>query len=533
MMRKTSLILLGAAAGVALTLITTQPRIVFDGARAQAAAADTYRQLSLFGDVFERVRADYVEKPDDGKLVESAINGMLAGLDPHSSYMDSKSFRDMQVQTRGEFGGLGIEVTMEDGLIKVVAPIDETPAAKAGIMANDIITHLDDEPVQGLTLNQAVEKMRGPVNTKIKLKIMRKGADKPVEVSITRDIIRVRSVRSRIEGDDVGYHPRHPVQRADHRGPEEGDQPTLAAQAGDKLKGFVIDLRNNPGGLLDQAISVSDAFLEKGEIVSTRGRNAEETQRFNARAGDLTKGKPIIVLINGGSASASEIVAGALQDHRRATVIGTRSFGKGSVQTIIPLGSGNGALRLTTARYFTPSGRSIQAKGISPDIEVLQDVPEELKARTDTKRRGFAARPSQGRRRRADRLAVLHPAGSRRTTRRCTPRSTSSAASRRTRPIRRTRRRPCRTRITRFTDQAPGRPAGRPDAFWEPMSRSGAARSAIAVNEELTTLGASLPHDSRGFWPWRMTSALPWGRTGSRSGAGAPARHPAGGRRCC
>jgi carboxyl-terminal processing protease len=383
MMRKTPLILLGAAAGVAVTLIATQPRIVFDGARAQAAAADTYRQLSLFGDVFERVRADYVEKPDDGKLIESAINGMLAGLDPHSSYMDSKSFRDMQVQTRGEFGGLGIEVTMEDGLIKVVAPIDETPAAKAGIMANDIITHLDDEPVQGLTLNQAVEKMRGPVNTKIKLKVMRKGQDKPVEVAITRDVIRVRSVRSRLE-DDVGFIRITQFNEQTTEGLKKAIA-DLSAQAGDKLKGFIIDLRNNPGGLLDQAISVSDAFLEKGEIVSTRGRNAEETQRFNSRAGDLTKSKPVIILINGGSASASEIVAGALQDHRRATVIGTRSFGKGSVQTIIPLGSGNGALRLTTARYFTPSGRSIQAKGISPDIEVLQEIPEELKARTDTR----------------------------------------------------------------------------------------------------------------------------------------------------
>ncbi len=383
MMRKTSLILLGAAAGVAATLVATQPRLL-DGARAQAAAADTYRQLSLFGDVFERVRADYVEKPDDSKLIESAINGMLAGLDPHSSYMDSKSFRDMQVQTRGEFGGLGIEVTMEEGLIKVVAPIDDTPAAKAGIMANDIITHLDDEPVQGLTLNQAVEKMRGPVNTKIKLKIMRKGQDKPIEVAITRDIIRVRSIRSRLEGDDVGFIriTQFNEQTTDGLKKAIAD---LSTQMGDKLKGFVIDLRNNPGGLLDQAISVSDAFLEKGEIVSTRGRNPEETQRFNARAGDLTKSKPVIVLINGGSASASEIVAGALQDHRRATVIGTRSFGKGSVQTIIPLGSGNGALRLTTARYFTPSGRSIQAKGISPDIEILQDVPEELKARTDTR----------------------------------------------------------------------------------------------------------------------------------------------------
>jgi carboxyl-terminal processing protease len=379
MMRKTSLILLGAAAGIAVTLIATPPPTVLDGARAQAAA-DTYRQLSLFGDVFERVRADYVEKPDDSKLIESAINGMLAGLDPHSSYMDSKSFRDLQVQTRGEFGGLGIEVTMEDGLIKVVAPIDETPAAKAGIMANDIITHLDEEPVQGLTLNQAVEKMRGPENSKIKLKIMRKGQDKPIEVSITRARIQVRSVRSRLEGDDVGF-----IRVTQFNEQTTQDlKKTITNLSGDKLKGFVVDLRNNPGGLLDQAISVSNAFLEKGEIVSTRGRTAEETQRFNARAGDLIKNKPIIVLINGGSASASEIVAGALQDHRRATVIGTRSFGKGSVQTIIPLGSGNGALRLTTARYFTPSGRSIQAKGISPDIEVLQEVPEELKARTDT-----------------------------------------------------------------------------------------------------------------------------------------------------
>jgi carboxyl-terminal processing protease len=383
-MRKTSLILLGAAAGAALTLMTTQPRIVFDGSSAKAAGADTYKQLSLFGDVFERVRSDYVEKPDDGKLVESAINGMLTGLDPHSSYMDAKSFRDMQVQTRGEFGGLGIEVTMEDGLIKVVAPIDETPAAKAGVLANDYITHIDDEPVQGLTLNQAVDKMRGPVNTKIKLKIMRKGQDKPVELTLTRDVIRVLSVRSHSEGDDVGYIRITQFNEQATTGLKKAIA-DIAAQDGDKLKGFILDLRNNPGGLLDQAISVSNAFLNRGEIVSTRGRNAEETQRFTARTGgDLTKGKPVIVLINGGSASASEIVAGALQDHKRATMVGTRSFGKGSVQTIIPLGSGNGALRLTTARYFTPSGRSIQAKGIVPEIEVLQDVPEELKARTDT-----------------------------------------------------------------------------------------------------------------------------------------------------
>jgi carboxyl-terminal processing protease len=385
MMRKTSLVLLGAAAGAALTLVLSQPRVVFLGSAAKAAVADTYRQLNLFGDVFERVRADYVEKPDDGKLIESAVNGMLAGLDPHSSYMDPKSFRDMQVQTKGEFGGLGIEVTMEDGLVKVVAPIDETPAAKAGIMANDIISHLDDEPVQGLTLNQAVEKMRGPVNTKIRLKIMRKGADKPIEVTIVRDVIRVRSVRSRVEGGDVAYIRLTQFNEQTTDGLKKALSDMTAQIGADKLKGYVVDMRNNPGGLLDQAISVSDAFLEKGEIVSTRGRNAEETQRFSARAGDLTKGKPIIVLINGGSASASEIVAGALQDHKRATVIGTRSFGKGSVQTIIPLGSGNGALRLTTARYYTPSGTSIQAKGIKPDIEVLQDVPEEMKARTDTK----------------------------------------------------------------------------------------------------------------------------------------------------
>ncbi|HEX4238810.1 MAG TPA: S41 family peptidase [Xanthobacteraceae bacterium] len=385
MMRKTSLLLLGALAGVLATLMITQPRALLVGSAARAAVSDTYRELNLFGDVFERVRADYVEKPDDSKLVESAINGMLAGLDPHSSYMDPKSFRDMQVQTRGEFGGLGIEVTMEDGLVKVVAPIDDTPAAKAGVMANDIITHLDDEAVQGLTLNQAVDKMRGPVNTKIKLTIMRKGADKPIEVSIVRDIIRVKSVRWHPEGGDVGYIRITQFNEQTTDGLKQAINELNAQLGADKIKGYVVDLRNNPGGLLDQAISVSDTFLEKGEIVSTRGRNPEETQRFNARPGDMTKGKPVIVLINGGSASASEIVAGALQDHKRATLIGTRSFGKGSVQTIIPLGAGNGALRLTTARYYTPAGRSIQAKGISPDIEVLQDVPDNLKAQTDSK----------------------------------------------------------------------------------------------------------------------------------------------------
>ena len=385
MMRKTSLVLLSVAAGAAATLFLTQPRSALVGSTARAASSDTYRQLNLFGDVFERVRSDYVEKPDDSKLIETAISGMLTGLDPHSSYMDAKSFRDMQVQTRGEFGGLGIEVTMEDGLIKVVSPIDETPASKAGIMANDIISNLDDEPVQGLTLNQAVEKMRGPVNTKIKLKIIRKGQDKPLEVTLVRDNIRVRSVRARVESDDIAYIRITTFNEQTTEGLKR-EMANLTTQIGsDKIKGYILDLRNNPGGLLEEAVSVSDAFLDRGEIVSTRGRNAEETQRRTAKPGDLAKGKPVIVLINGGSASASEIVAGALQDHKRATLLGTRSFGKGSVQTIIPLGSGNGALRLTTARYFTPSGKSIQAKGIIPDIEVQQDVPDDLKSKTDTK----------------------------------------------------------------------------------------------------------------------------------------------------
>jgi len=384
MMRKTSLIVLGAAAGAALTLLATQPRLMFAGASAAAASADIYRQLNLFGDVFERVRADYVEKPKDEKLIETAINGMLAGLDPHSSYMNAKSFRDMQVQTRGEFGGLGIEVTMQDGLIKVVAPIDDTPAAKAGILANDLITKLDGEQVQGLTLSQAVEKMRGPVNTKIKLTIRRKDVDKPIEVEVTRDIIRVRSARWHVETKDIGYIRLTQFNEQTTSGLKKAIADIQAKVPEAELKGYILDLRNNPGGLLDQAISVSDAFLDKGEIVSTRGRNTDETQRFDARPGDLTKGKPMIVLINGGSASASEIVAGALQDQKRATLLGTRSFGKGSVQTIIPLGSRNGALRLTTARYYTPAGRSIQATGIVPDVQVVQDVPDDIKGKTDT-----------------------------------------------------------------------------------------------------------------------------------------------------
>jgi carboxyl-terminal processing protease len=374
--------MLGAAIGAGTISLATQSRLLAGGS-AIAAAPDTYRQLNLFGDVFEKIKSDYVEKPEDAKLIEAAINGMLSGLDPHSSYMDAKSFKDMQVQTRGEFGGLGIEVTMEDGLIKVVTPIDDTPASKAGVMAGDIITQIDDEPVQGLTLNQAVEKMRGAVNTSVRLKVSRKSSNEPVELKLTRDVIRIKAVRMRNEGD-VGYIRITQFNEQTFENLKASIDALNKEIPADKLKGYVLDLRNNPGGLLDQAIAVSDAFLERGEIVSTRGRNADESQRYNARSGDLSKGKPIIVLTNGGSASASEIVAGALQDHKRATVVGTRSFGKGSVQTIIPLGA-SGAIRLTTARYYTPSGRSIQAKGIDPDIQVLPDVPPELQGKDETK----------------------------------------------------------------------------------------------------------------------------------------------------
>ncbi|POR44874.1 S41 family peptidase [Methylobacterium sp. V23] len=382
-MRKVSLVLLGAFVGVGSSMVATQTRLL-SGTSAVAASAETYRQLSLFGDVFEKVRTDYVEKPDEAKLIEAAVNGMLTSLDPHSSYMDAKSFRDMQVQTRGEFGGLGIEVTMEDGLIKVVTPIDDTPASKAGILTNDIITQIDEDQVQGLTLNQAVDKMRGPVNSPVKLKISRKESKDPIEVTLNRDVIKIKPVRSRAEGGDVGYIRLTQFNEQTFDGLRAAIDKLNTDIGADKLKGYVLDLRNNPGGLLDQAVMVSDAFLDRGEIVSTRGRNPDETQRFSAKAGDLTKGKPIVVLVNGGSASASEIVAGALQDHKRATVLGTRSFGKGSVQSIIPLG-GSGALRLTTARYYTPSGRSIQAKGIEPDQEVLQEVPDELKGKDETK----------------------------------------------------------------------------------------------------------------------------------------------------
>lgn len=370
------LILVGLAAGTAVLNLAR-------GHSAVAANSEIYRQLDLFGDVLERVRTDYVEKPEDAKLIESAINGMLAALDPHSAYLNPKHFRDMQVQTRGEFGGLGIEVTLENSVVKVVAPIADTPADKAGLLSGDYITHLDGEQIRGLTLQQAVEKMRGPVNTAIKLTVVRKGEDEPLEIKVIRDVIRINPVKARVE-DDVAYVRITTFNEQTYAELKKAVA-KLKKDIGGKLKGYVIDLRNNPGGLLDQAISVSDAFLEKGAIVLTRGRNLQETQRSNARSGDITDGMKIAVLINGGSASASEIVAGAIQDLKRGTVIGTRSFGKGSVQTIIPL-DGNGAIRLTTARYYTPGGRSIQAKGIEPNIVVEQELPEELKKRAQTPR---------------------------------------------------------------------------------------------------------------------------------------------------
>jgi carboxyl-terminal processing protease len=384
MMRKVIPLLLGAVLGAGLVTLATKTRVLPEGT-ALAAASDTYRNLNLFGDVFEKIRTDYVEKPDEEKLVEAAINGMLGSLDPHSSYMDAKSFRDMQVQTRGEFGGLGIEVTQEDGLIKVVTPIDDTPASRAGILSGDIITAIDDENVQGLSLNQAVDKMRGAPDTPVTLKILRGTSKDPIDIKLTRAVIQIKSVREHQEGDDIGYIRITQFNEQTFDGVRAAIQKFENDIPAAKFKGFILDLRNNPGGLLDQSIAVVNCFLDRGEIVSTRARNAEETMRYNAHPGDLSKGKPVVVLINGGSASASEIVAGALQDHKRATILGTRSFGKGSVQTIIPLGQNNGAVRLTTARYYTPSGRSIQAKGIDPDVTVLEDVPDDLKGKDDTK----------------------------------------------------------------------------------------------------------------------------------------------------
>jgi carboxyl-terminal processing protease len=384
MIRKTGYLGLGVVLGAAAAATAPQA-LLFVSPSAYAAAADTYRQLNLFGDVFDKIRNDYVEKPDEAKLMEAAINGMLTSLDPHSSYMDAKAFRDMQVQTKGEFGGLGIEVTQEDGLVKVVTPIDDTPAAKAGVMSGDIITAIDDQSTQGLTLDQAVDKMRGSINSPVKLKILR-GAKKEVkDFTIVRDLIHVQSVRSHVEDGDIGYIRITQFTEQTEEGLKAAMDKLHSEIPADKFKGYILDLRNNPGGLLDQSIDVVNSFIDRGEIVSTRGRTPDETQRFDAKpGGDLSAGKPLVVLINGGSASASEIVSGALQDHKRATLIGTRSFGKGSVQTIMPLGQ-DGALRLTTARYYTPSGRSIQAKGIEPDVKVLENVPDDLKGKDDMK----------------------------------------------------------------------------------------------------------------------------------------------------
>ena len=373
-MKKIALAALGGT--LAGTILTTQiagPLIAQEAEK----TVSVYEQLDLFGDIFERIRAQYVEEVDTEQLVEAAINGMLTSLDPHSSYLSAKDFDEMQEQTRGEFGGLGIEVTQEDGFVKVVAPMDGTPADKAGIKAGDFITHVNSESVLGLTLDDAVDKMRGPVGSEIIITVVREGVAEPCDVSIIRDTIKMVAVRPRLVGNTVVLR----ISTFNDQtfvGVEEGIK-KMAEEAGgmDKVNGFVIDLRNNPGGLLNQAIMVSDAFLEKGEITSTRGRDPEQGERFNAEPGDLAQGKPIVVLINGGSASASEIVSGALQDHRRAIVVGTKSFGKGSVQTLIPL-KGDGAMRLTTARYYTPSGRSIQALGVMPDIVVNQPIVEPL-----------------------------------------------------------------------------------------------------------------------------------------------------------
>lgn len=352
------------------------------GVPAQAAGTSTYKELAVFGDVFERVRAQYVTPPDEKKLIEAAINGMLSSLDPHSSYMNAQEAADMQTQTKGEFGGIGIEVTMENELVKVITPIDDTPGAKAGILAGDYISAINGVQVRGMKLNDAVEKMRGAVNTPIKLTILRKGVDKPIELSVMREVIPIRAVKSRVDGD-VGYLRVISFTEKTFDDLQAAIAKIKKQVPADQLKGYVLDLRLNPGGLLDQAIYVSDAFLQKGEIVSTRSRDPEDTRRFNATPGDLTDGKPLIVLVNGGSASASEIVAGALQDLKRATVVGTRSFGKGSVQTIIPMGD-KGALRLTTALYYTPSGRSIQGTGIHPDITVEEPLPADLQGKLKT-----------------------------------------------------------------------------------------------------------------------------------------------------
>jgi carboxyl-terminal processing protease len=374
---------------VALTSWVICVALVARAGEGQAASSETYRQLNLFGDVFERVRSDYVEDVDDAESIEAAINGLLSSLDPHSSYMNAKAYRETQVQTEGEFGGLGIEVTMENGFVKVISPIDDTPASRAGLQSGDLITHLDGDGILGLTLTEAVERMRGPIDSELTITIARTGHERPLDVTLTRALIKIKSVKHRLEGN-VGYIRISSFNKHTETGVKAAIE-AIEDEASDTLRGYILDLRNNPGGLLDQAIAVSDVFLKQGEIVSTRGRRADDVQRFNARTGDLATGKPLVVLINGGSASASEIVAGALQDHRRALILGTRSFGKGSVQTLIPLG-GEGAIRLTTARYYTPSGVSIQAKGIEPDIVVeqrkLEKVEEKGRRRSESSLRG-------------------------------------------------------------------------------------------------------------------------------------------------
>jgi carboxyl-terminal processing protease len=335
------------------------------------SSKDTMKLLELFGDVFDKVKKDYVENVDDKVLIESAINGMLTSLDPHSSYLDEKAFNEMKIQTKGEFGGLGIEVTMDNGLVKVVSPIDDTPAFRAGIKAGDYISRIDGEAVMGTTLSDAVEKMRGKPGTEIELAVLREGTTEPLIIKVTRDIIKIKSIRAKRE-DNVAYIRITSFSEQTAESLERELKPLIKEIGEDKFEGVVLDLRNNPGGLLDQAIDVSDLFLTQGEIVSTGGRVSDSNKRFNATSGDIINGKPVVILINGGSASAAEIVSGALQDHKRAVVVGTKSFGKGSVQTVIPLSTSNGAMRLTTSRYYTPSGRSIQAEGIEPDVVINQ-----------------------------------------------------------------------------------------------------------------------------------------------------------------
>jgi carboxyl-terminal processing protease len=377
---------IGTLAGAAVVTQFAGPLV----AQETGKNASIYEQLDLFGNVFERVRGDYVEQVDDKTLIEAAINGMLTSLDPHSSFLSAKDYEDMQTTTRGSFGGLGIEVGQEDGLVKVISPIDDTTAAEAGVKAGDFITHVNGESLMGLTLDEAVEKMRGPVGSEIKITILREGEQEPFDLTIVRDTIKLTVVKTRVEGHSVVLRVSTFNDETMDTLKSEMDKAVNDAGGMDKITGFVLDLRNNPGGLLNQAIEVSDAFLDKGEIVSTRGRKDEDSERWNAKNGDLANGKPMVVLINGGSASASEIVTGALQDHRRAIVVGTKSFGKGSVQTVMPV-TADSAIRLTTARYYTPSGRSIQSLGIQPDIIVEQPKPvpaaedEAGKPRTESK----------------------------------------------------------------------------------------------------------------------------------------------------